>query len=176
MFRARFRGVLHEKRIGSAAYFIREGDAIQNEEPLDEDEVSRALRAHPFVLCVSGLDIRKNHHLLYKVWRRLSEKYTDNAPHLVCVGEKGEGTEALLKDMRNDSRTRDRIHVIHNAEDPLLDWLYRNCLFTVYPSFYEGWGMPVAESLVYGKEPSGAKPHTCSPHPYPMWLMSAWTH
>jgi glycosyltransferase involved in cell wall biosynthesis len=29
--------------------------------------------------------------------------------------------------------------------------LFRNCRFTVYPSTYEGWGMPVTESLAYGK-------------------------
>jgi glycosyltransferase involved in cell wall biosynthesis len=32
-----------------------------------------------------------------------------------------------------------------------LGWLYRHCLFTVFPSLYEGWGLPVAESLAFGK-------------------------
>ncbi len=35
--------------------------------------------------------------------------------------------------------------------DAELQWLYKNCLFGVYPSFYEGWGLPVAESLANGK-------------------------
>jgi glycosyltransferase involved in cell wall biosynthesis len=35
--------------------------------------------------------------------------------------------------------------------DAQLDWLYTHCMFTVYPSVYEGWGLPVAESLAYGK-------------------------
>jgi hypothetical protein len=29
--------------------------------------------------------------------------------------------------------------------------LYRHCLFTVFPSIYEGWGLPVSESLTHGK-------------------------
>src|SRR5262249_49906260 len=29
--------------------------------------------------------------------------------------------------------------------------LYRGCLFTVFPSLYEGWGLPVTESLAFGK-------------------------
>ena len=37
------------------------------------------------------------------------------------------------------------------VNDRELRWLYRRCLFTLYPSHYEGWGLPVAESLIYGK-------------------------
>jgi glycosyltransferase involved in cell wall biosynthesis len=29
--------------------------------------------------------------------------------------------------------------------------LYQGCLFTLFPSFYEGWGLPVTESLTLGK-------------------------
>ena len=29
--------------------------------------------------------------------------------------------------------------------------MYERCLFTVYPSLYEGWGLPIAESLKNGK-------------------------
>jgi glycosyltransferase involved in cell wall biosynthesis len=32
-----------------------------------------------------------------------------------------------------------------------LRWLYSACLFTVFPSFFEGWGLPVGESLWFGK-------------------------
>jgi hypothetical protein len=41
--------------------------------------------------------------------------------------------------------------MLHDINDQSLEWLYKNCLFTVYPSLYEGWGLPVAESLVHGK-------------------------
>lgn len=39
-------------------------------------------------------------------------------------------------------------------EDPTdseLESLYRGCLFTLFPSLYEGWGLPVTESLALGK-------------------------
>ena len=39
---------------------------------------------------------------------------------------------------------------MHNMNDKELAWLYENCLFSVYPAFYEGWGLPVAESLLRG--------------------------
>jgi hypothetical protein len=44
-----------------------------------------------------------------------------------------------------------RIRVLHDLTDAELATLYRGCLFTLFPSFVEGWGLPVGESLSYGK-------------------------
>ena len=47
----------------------------------------------------------------------------------------------------------ERLGIVH-VEDPSdadLTALYRGCLFTVFPSLYEGWGLPVTESLAFGK-------------------------
>ena len=39
---------------------------------------------------------------------------------------------------------------MHNCSDEELAWMYKNCAFSIYPSFYEGWGLPIAESAFYG--------------------------
>jgi glycosyltransferase involved in cell wall biosynthesis len=44
-----------------------------------------------------------------------------------------------------------KIVLIENPTDAELDALYRGCMFTVFPSLYEGWGLPVTESLALGK-------------------------
>src|SRR5438045_6658259 len=72
-------------------------------------------------------------------------------PHLVIVGGvswDGENTERFFK---QDRRIEGLVHILDEIDDAALDRLYRNCLFTVYPSLYEGWGLPVGESLNYGK-------------------------
>jgi glycosyltransferase involved in cell wall biosynthesis len=46
---------------------------------------------------------------------------------------------------------RDHVVVIDSATDDDLKYLYKSCLFTVFPTRAEGWGLPVAESLVFGK-------------------------
>ncbi len=38
-----------------------------------------------------------------------------------------------------------------DIKDEELSLLYEKSYFTVYPSWYEGWGLPVAESLAHGK-------------------------
>jgi len=103
----------------------------------------------PFVLTVSTLDPRKNHRTLYYVWRQLAQEFGARSPKLAVVGFPG--LHDLIHEMRMDPLTKDKVLVLFPIDDPQLDWLYRNCLFTMYPSFYEGWGLPVAESLWYGK-------------------------
>ena len=107
--------------------------------------------AKPFILSVGTLEVRKNHYLLYQAWRRLAEQLGDAVPKLVLVGCKGWLTDDLLHQMRVDPLTRDTIVFIPHCDDSQLRWLYGNCLFTIYPSHFEGWGLPVAESLAYGK-------------------------
>ncbi|MFO0878691.1 MAG: glycosyltransferase family 1 protein [Gemmataceae bacterium] len=105
----------------------------------------------PFVMTVGTLEIRKNHHLIYHVWRRLVDELGEAAPRLVVIGSPGWLAEEVLHLLRTDPLTRDRVTIIPTCDDAQLRWLYQHCLFTVYPSHYEGWGLPIAESLAFGK-------------------------
>jgi glycosyltransferase involved in cell wall biosynthesis len=107
--------------------------------------------SQPFVLSVGTLEIRKNHLLLYHVWRRLVERNPANVPPLVLVGAQGWLAEEMLHQIRQDPLTRKSIVLVPNCNDQQLRWLYQNCLFTMYPSHSEGWGLPIAESLAMGK-------------------------
>lgn len=107
--------------------------------------------SRPFFLCVSTLDVRKNHRLLYDAWTRLAARRGDACPDLVCIGMAHLHVTDLLRELRQDRAVNRRIHVLHGVEDFELDWYYKNCAATVYPSKYEGWGLPVAESLGHGR-------------------------
>jgi glycosyltransferase involved in cell wall biosynthesis len=109
------------------------------------------LRTRKFVLSVSTIQSRKNFDLLYHLWRRLAEQKTPDLPMLVIVGQRGYGSQDLLWQIEHDDQTKDKIAILHHTRDEELSWLYQNCLWTMYPSFYEGWGLPISESLAYGK-------------------------
>lgn len=104
-----------------------------------------------FILFVSTLEKRKNHITILHAYTRLCERYGDQLPHLVFVGMPGWGVSDFVKDLELDFRVKDRIVWLKKLPDAELCWLYENCLFTVFPSHYEGWGLPVAESLAFGK-------------------------
>ncbi|MGP9811531.1 glycosyltransferase family 4 protein [Rhodopseudomonas sp. NSM] len=108
-------------------------------------------QAQRFVLSVSTIQSRKNFDLLYHLWRRLTEQGTPNLPTLVIVGQPGFGSSDLLWQIAHDPVTASSIVHLPRAGDDELAWLYQHCAFTLYPSFYEGWGLPVSESLAFGK-------------------------
>lgn len=104
-----------------------------------------------FVIYVSTIEIRKNHALLINVWRRLVEERGSSTPLLLFIGRSLWRGEEVVDLIRRDESLRRHIHVLEDVNDSDLHWFYENCAFTVYPSLYEGWGLPVVESLSYGK-------------------------
>lgn len=111
----------------------------------------RFVPSKPFILCVSTLDIRKNHRLLYDAWCILAARDPATTPDLVCVGTPHLYVKDLLREIRLNRDVNQRIHVVHDCADEELAWYYRRCMATIYPSRYEGWGLPVAESLAHGR-------------------------
>jgi glycosyltransferase involved in cell wall biosynthesis len=105
----------------------------------------------PFVLAVGTIEVRKNHALLYHLWRRLLERHGARVPPLVLAGQPGWLTGELLQQLAADPLVQGSVVLLPAAADAELRWLYRHCLFTLYPSHYEGWGLPVAEGLAQGK-------------------------
>jgi len=113
---------------------------------------------NPYVLIVSTIEIRKNHSLLFRIWRRmLAEQALEQVPDLVFAGKIGWQTADLMEQIRNTNYLQGKLRIIEAPSDRDLASLYQNCLFTVFPSLYEGWGLPVTESLSFGKTVAASK-------------------
>jgi len=104
-----------------------------------------------FVLYVSTIEIRKNHIYLFRVWKRLIVKLGAKTPLLVFVGRPGWRVTDLMSQLESTSNLNGKIRILHNLSDAELATLYRSALFTVFPSFEEGWGLPVGESFIFGR-------------------------
>jgi glycosyltransferase involved in cell wall biosynthesis len=104
-----------------------------------------------FVLMVSTVEIRKNHLLMLHVWRRLIQSHgADSVPTLIFVGQIGWRVENLIAELKATRFLNGKIVMARDLSDFALDDAYGRALFTVFPSFCEGWGMPVSESLSHG--------------------------
>jgi glycosyltransferase involved in cell wall biosynthesis len=110
------------------------------------------LPAHrTYALFVSTIEARKNHVLLFRVWRRLlAELPHDQVPILVFAGRVGWLVNDLMQQLENANWLGGKIRFVRDPTDLALASLYQGCLFTLFPSLYEGWGLPVSESLALG--------------------------
>jgi glycosyltransferase involved in cell wall biosynthesis len=127
---------------------IRLGDDFQFAGPIKPEEAYFA-KESPFLLCVGTVEARKNHTLLYYAYKLAHSKGID-LPTMVIVGRKGWKANDIYDLITSDPETKPKFLLLGDTNDEELSWLYDNCLFSVYPSFYEGWGLPIAESLARG--------------------------
>lgn len=105
-----------------------------------------------FALFVSTVESRKNHTLLIEVWRRLVEKHGwDGVPHLVLAGRPAFGADNVVRLLEENRYLDGKVRLVSGLTDAELEQAYRSCRITVFPSLLEGWGLPVTESLAYGK-------------------------
>ncbi|CAB4961537.1 MAG: glycosyltransferase [Actinobacteria bacterium] len=107
----------------------------------------------PYALLVGTVEARKNHLLALKGWQRLVERHGQDAvPDLVCIGRLGWHADEFLQQYVATQGLSGKVSLLSNSvSDVDLARFYAHADFTVYPSRYEGWGLPVSESLAFGK-------------------------
>lgn len=129
---------------------IRLGDDFARIDSVKPSSLANIAKRNSYILCVGTIELRKNHNLLYYAYK-LARSKNIKLPKLIIVGRVGWHAENIYELITTDPEIKSNIIVANNINDNELSWLYDNALFTIYPSFYEGWGLPVAESIKHGK-------------------------
>lgn len=116
-----------------------------------EEENTKAVELYnlppDYILCLSTLEPRKNMRLLIDAYDELlSEKKID--VDLVLAGRKGWLVDNLLSNINKE--TLKRIHFTGFVEEYLLPYIYHNAKIFVFPSVYEGFGVPPIEAMSMG--------------------------
>lgn len=118
-------------------------------------EGTRAPRPpEPYVLFVATIESRKDHLTVFRAWLALLRRHGPaRIPRLVGVGAQGWHAEAAMNLLEGSAELVRHVVLLHDISDGGLAALYRDCLFTIYNSHHEGWGLPVTESIAWGKVP-----------------------
>jgi glycosyltransferase involved in cell wall biosynthesis len=105
-----------------------------------------------YALFVSTLEPRKGHEMLFRVWRGLLEAGAPQARafKLVFVGRAGWMMEDFEAEL-GGAVAEGWLVRLEGLDDETLDLLYRQAAFCLYPSVYEGYGLPLVEAFARGK-------------------------
>ncbi len=112
--------------------------------------MSTALPQAPFILTVGDLQPRKNHLGLIRAFEDLIRAHPQLPHHLLIVGKETWHADTVRAAAKK-SHVADRIHFTGFVEDEELRRLYGACDLLVYPSFYEGFGLPILEAMACGR-------------------------
>lgn len=111
---------------------------------IDADLATLGIRT-PFLLAVGTLEPRKNLLTLLRAYSTLPP----SVPPLLLVGKHGWGKTSLI-DAIAQLGIKDRVHITGYVPDAVLPSLYNAAEIFVYPSLYEGFGLPVLEAMACG--------------------------
>jgi glycosyltransferase involved in cell wall biosynthesis len=107
-----------------------------------------SLEPGEFWLTVGTREPRKNQLRLLRAYARLKSSLPKTFP-LVLAGGRGWLMEDLERTVADLGLAQDIIMPGY-LDDPALQWLYQNCYAMVYPSLFEGFGLPVLEAMSLG--------------------------
>jgi glycosyltransferase involved in cell wall biosynthesis len=136
--------------------------------------------AHDYFLILGTIEPRKNHMLLLNLWRQLVRQHGEAAPKLVVIGRRGWKCEREMEVLSHcTSLRRHVLHVPRCGDLELSSWLH-HARALLFPSFAEGFGMPLVEALSLGvpviasdlpvfREIAGAVPDFLDPKDEPAW-------
>ncbi len=114
----------------------------------DDGKVLEYFGIHwPYVLFVGTLEPRKNINLLIKGFDKVAATRPDI--HLVLAGRRGWMAQAIFDELERRDLLG-RVHITGYVPDEFLPPLYRQAEALVYPSLYEGFGLPPLEAMASG--------------------------
>jgi glycosyltransferase involved in cell wall biosynthesis len=137
----------HYPKERTAVAYLGSRFSSANEEDLPGN-FSGQMEPKKFWLSVCTLEPRKNLRRLLRAFREYL-KSTSNAFQLVLAGGKG-WMQGDLESFIGQLGLEEYVQLLGYVTDEELRWLYRNCFAFVYPSLYEGFGLPVLEAMDFG--------------------------
>jgi glycosyltransferase involved in cell wall biosynthesis len=119
--------------------------------PVDRDSAAALIEEKfgirgPFVLTVGDLQPRKNHLGLLHAFEETLRQHPHLPHRLVFVGKETWYSKELHRAVMR-SNVAGRVHFTGFIEDPDLLQFYGACHLFVFPSFYEGFGLPILEAM-----------------------------
>ena len=119
---------------------------VQNPDELTAVRQKYGLGDWPYPFSVSTIQPRKNYQMLIRAFKSLTHSWPH---HLVIAGGKGWLYEEILAEVEKQG-LQERVHFLGFVADADLPALYTQATLLLFPSFYEGFGLPLLEAMACG--------------------------
>jgi glycosyltransferase involved in cell wall biosynthesis len=124
------------------------GSRFSKSEGVKKSKSLKRLQTDKFWLTVGTIEPRKNQKKLLAAYAKLKAKQQNSLP-LVLAGGKGWMMDDFLQYIHKLG-LEDDVITLGYVDENELHWLYHNCFAMVYPSVFEGFGLPVLEAMSLG--------------------------
>lgn len=114
------------------------------------EQASPAAMDRPYFVVVGTIEGRKNHILLFQIWRGLVERMGSVAPRLIVIGQRGWEADHALAMLDRNPIIRGHVRELSCASDAEVARLIAGARALLMPSFAEGFGLPVVEAMQLG--------------------------
>lgn len=112
----------------------------------------------PYFVTLGTIEPRKNHALLLNLWRDFRARLpADRIPKLLIIGRRGWENENIFRMLDRCEALDGHVQEMSGVLDDELWPLLRGARAMLFPSFVEGWGMPMVEALTLGVPVIGSK-------------------
>jgi glycosyltransferase involved in cell wall biosynthesis len=104
----------------------------------------------PYFVILGTIEPRKNHWLMLQLWRGLIEQMGAQAPRLVVIGQRGWECENVVDMLERCKQLNGFLEEHPACSDEQLITFLHHAQALLFPSFAEGFGMPLVEALAHG--------------------------
>ena len=108
------------------------------------------LPARPYFIMIGTIEGRKNHLLLLNLWTELAKRLGRACPQLVIIGQRGWESEQAIDMLDRSDALKGHVIELSRCDDDALRAYIRGARALLFPSFAEGYGLPLVEALGEG--------------------------
>nr|WP_237442515.1 glycosyltransferase family 1 protein [Saccharibacter sp. 17.LH.SD] len=110
----------------------------------------KRILGRPYFVCLSTIEPRKNHLLLLLLWRRMIEQLGNTVPVLVIIGKRGWENENVVDLLERCPTLENHVIECQALSDTDVHAILCGSKGLLFPTFVEGFGLPVSEALARG--------------------------
>ncbi len=109
-----------------------------------------ALPDRPYFVMLGTIEGRKNHLLILNIWADMARRLGADCPHLVIIGQRGWESEQVVDMLERSAALKGHVTELARCDDADLAAYLRGARALLFPSFVEGYGLPLVEALALG--------------------------